>query len=39
LAASEPARFAVLDATLPEEELAARVRGVLQEKFHGFFAR
>ena len=39
LAASEPSRFAVLDATLPEEELATRVRAILQEKFHGFFAR
>ena len=39
LAASEPARFAVLDATLPEEELAASVRAILEEKFHGFFAR
>jgi dTMP kinase len=39
LAASEPARFAVLDATLPEEELAASVRTILEEKFHGFFAR
>jgi dTMP kinase len=39
LAASEPARFAVLDATLPEEELAECIRTILQEKFHGFFAR
>ena len=39
LSAAEPARFTVLDATLPEEELAARIRQILQEKFHGFFAR
>jgi len=38
-AADEPARFAVLDATQPEEELAAEIRGVLVEKFHGFFSR
>lgn len=39
LAGAEPARFVVLDATQPEHELAAMVRGTLQEKFHGFFAR
>ncbi len=39
LVASEPARFVVLDATLPEETLAALVSGTLEEKFHGFFAR
>ena len=38
-AADQPARFVVLDATQPEEQLAAQIRGVLTEKFHGFFAR
>jgi dTMP kinase len=38
-AADQPARFVVLDATRPEEQLAAQIRGVLTEKFHGFFAR
>jgi dTMP kinase len=38
-AAAEPARFAVLDATRSEEEIAAGIRGILLEKFHGFFAR
>ena len=38
-AADEPARFVVLDAARPEEQLAAQIRGILNEKFHGFFAR
>ena len=38
-AADEPARFVMLDATRPEEQLAAQIRGILNEKFHGFFAR
>jgi dTMP kinase len=38
-AADEPARFVVLDATQPEEHLASEIRGVLSDKFHGFFAR
>lgn len=38
-AEAEPARFEVLDAARPEEELAGRIRAVLQEKFHGFFSR
>lgn len=38
-AAAEPSRFAILDATQPEEQLAAAVRQTLLEKFHGFFAR
>ena len=38
-AADEPARFVVLDATRPEEQLAAQIRGILSEKFHGFFTR
>lgn len=38
LAAAEPTRFVILDATLPEEELAASIRAHLEEKFHGFFA-
>lgn len=38
-AAEEPARFVILDATQPEEQLAAAVRQILLEKFHGFFAR
>ena len=37
--ADEPARFVVLDATRPEEELAAQIRDILREKFHGFFTR
>lgn len=39
LAAAEPARFVVLDATLPEEEIARQIREILLERFHGFFAR
>ena len=39
LSAAEPSRFTVLDATLPEDALAMRIREILQEKFHGFFAR
>ena len=38
-AADEPARFVVLDAARPEEQLAAQIRDILNEKFHGFFAR
>lgn len=38
LAAEQPARFVILDATLPEEDLAGQIRQTLQEKFHGFFA-
>jgi len=38
LAATEPGRFAILDATMPEDELAALVRGTLEERFHGFLA-
>jgi dTMP kinase len=38
-AAAEPARFALIDATRPEEQIADEIRGVLTEKFHGFFAR
>ena len=38
-AAAEPVRFALLDATRSEEELAADIRGILTDKFHGFFAR
>lgn len=38
LAATEPGRFVVLDATLPEEQVARRIAGTLEEKFHGFFA-
>ncbi len=37
-AAEEPSRFTILDATQPEEQLAAAVRQTLLEKFHGFFA-
>lgn len=39
VAAAESGRFVVLNATLPEEELAASVRTTLEEKFHGFLAR
>jgi dTMP kinase len=38
-AAAEPARFALIDATRTEEQIAGEIRGVLIEKFHGFFAR
>ena len=38
-AEAEPSRFAVLDATRSEEQLADDIRGILLEKFHGFFAR
>lgn len=38
LAKTEPARFVILDATLPENNLATLVRDTLEEKFHGFFA-
>ena len=38
-AADEPARFVVLDAARPEEQLAAQIRDILNENFHGFFAR
>lgn len=38
LAAAEPTRFVILDATLQEEELAASIRAHLEETFHGFFA-
>ena len=38
-AAAEPARFALIDATRPEEQIADEIRGVLTKKFHGFFAR
>jgi dTMP kinase len=37
-AAAEPSRFAVLDATRSEQQLADDIRGILLEKFHGFFA-
>lgn len=39
LAASEPRRFAVLDATEPEDALASAVTTTLLERCHGFFAR
>ena len=39
LAAAEPARFVVLDATLTEEDLARQIRETLEEKFHGFLSR
>ena len=38
-AAADPSRFAVLDATQPEEKIAEQIRAILTEKFHGFFAR
>jgi dTMP kinase len=37
-AAAEPSRFAVLDATRSEQQLADDIRGILLEKFHGFLA-
>ena len=39
LAAAEPARFVVLDATLTEEDLARQIRKTLEAKFHGFLSR
>lgn len=38
-AREEPARFAVLDASRSEEELAGEIRNILLERFHGFFTR
>ena len=38
-AREEPARFAVLDATRSEKELAGEIRSILLERFHGFFTR
>jgi dTMP kinase len=38
-AEGEPARFAILDATRTEAELASDIRNLLQQRFHGFFAR
>ncbi len=38
-AAAEPTRFCVLDANRSETELADEIRGILLDKFHGFFAR
>jgi dTMP kinase len=37
-AEAEPARFAILDATRTETELASDIRNLLQQRFHGFFA-
>ncbi|MBU3664516.1 MAG: dTMP kinase [Chthoniobacterales bacterium] len=39
VAGQEPSRFAVLDASAPEENIAAQIRDTLLERFHGFFAR
>ena len=38
LAGTESVRFVILDATLPEEQLAESIRKILEERFHGFFA-
>ena len=38
-AQAEPQRFAVLDATRTENELAGEIRQILTNRFHGFFAR
>lgn len=38
-AEAEPARFAILDANRTEVELASDIRNLLQQRFHGFFAR
>lgn len=38
-AAAEPSRFSVLQANRSEAQLADDIRGILLEKFHGFFAR
>jgi dTMP kinase len=39
LASAETARFAILDATLAEDELAGCIQRTLLERFHGFFPR
>jgi len=39
LAREEPGRFVIFDATLPAESLAAAIRELLLNRFHGFFAR
>jgi dTMP kinase len=39
LARAEPQRFAIFDASQPAESLAAAIREVLLNRFHGFFAR
>lgn len=38
-AAADPARFAILDAALPEKDIAEKIQQTLLERFHGFFAR
>ena len=38
-AEAEPARFAILEANRTEAELASDIRNLLQQRFHGFFAR
>lgn len=38
LAAENPERFVILDATQPEENLSGLIRRTLEEKFHGFFS-
>jgi dTMP kinase len=38
-AAAEATRFAILDATQPEELLATEIQTILLERFHGFFSR
>lgn len=38
-AGAEPSRFAVIDAAQPEDTIAEKIRAILEEKFHGFFAR
>lgn len=38
-ASAEPHRFAVFDATRTENELAAEIRQILLDRFHGFFTR
>ncbi|MFZ4482909.1 MAG: dTMP kinase [Chthoniobacterales bacterium] len=38
-AVGDEARFAVLDATRPEETLATDIQRILLERFHGFFPR
>jgi dTMP kinase len=37
-AQAEPQRFAILDATRTENELAGEIRQILTDRFHGFFA-
>ena len=39
LAKAESNRFAILNATRSEEDIASNIQNILLERFHGFFAR